>query len=195
MSTSRNSAVALLAAGVLAIVGVPLFELFEDWGFFAHLVSLALLLLGLPGLRAAQQGRDGRVGRAGMLVALVGAGLLLLAFVIGILAELFGGNPDELPFLGPLLLLGLLALIVGVVLLGAGMLRARALPAAVVFLFILGLPLALVIDLATGAFEAEEGQGPPQFGFYIGFPLWGLSLVLLGVLLRRGAAPPEPRVR
>lgn len=81
---------------------------------------LALLAL-LPALRTLQQRRDGWLGRAGIIVASIGAVVLLAIFVWGLIVA-SGGS------WGPTYVLASLATIIGVALFAAGSWRAGLLP-------------------------------------------------------------------
>lgn len=55
--------------------------------------------------------------------------------------------------------------------LGAAMIRANVLNRRATWLFTIGLPLGLTIDMATGAFFEENGD-TPEVGFFVGLPLF-----------------------
>jgi len=188
---------AAMAAGALLILTVLLTEFVAD-GFF-YLVGLVFLLLvvALPGLQAQQAGRSGLLGRIGFSMALIGAALLAVLFaVVGVAETFFGFDPDESG--SPLLFLavGFFTFLVGIILFGIATARAGVLRRGAALLFTLGLPLALAIDILTGAFFGEEEEA--AWGMYIGFTIFSVGLIWLGYALwsERGASAGQPsRVR
>lgn len=124
-----------LIVGCIAAIALAVIELFvttspgqgkfQHWGDYAMTgdgipYMLALLTL-LPALRTLQQGRDGRRGRAGIVIAGVGAIVLLAIFVHG----LVDANSSSI---GPAYMLGSFATIVGVALFAAGSWHVGLLP-------------------------------------------------------------------
>ncbi len=109
----------------------------RDWDTFAPLFLTAMLLntIGLAGLamRARGAGRLGTLGRIGLPMAIIGVGLLAVG---GLLQELvFAGN---FPLMPVFVIPGLLALVVGVLLVGLAILRAQVLPRWAAALLIVG---------------------------------------------------------
>ncbi len=99
------------------------------------LLSLLLFVAGAAGLLvlARRLGRFGRMGNAALIIGAVGVALLVVAGLIQ--ALFFGGNFPLMPYF---VIPGVLALIVGFVLLGIAVLRAGMLPRWVAVLFIVG---------------------------------------------------------
>ena len=121
------------------ILGLPSFYLVEG------LIGLALTatLVGLLGLHARQSTDYGILGTAGFLAALAGTALVLANVLLSRVAE---RNVLDL-----LLLLGLLGMLLGFVLLGIAMLRARVLPTWCGVALIFVLPVAALLgDLGGG---------------------------------------------
>jgi hypothetical protein len=89
------------------------------------LLSLLLFAVGVAGLvvLARRVGRFGKMGKTGVVIGSVGAALIVIASLIQ--AVFFGGDFPLMPFF---VLPGLLAVVVGFVLLGVAILRARVLP-------------------------------------------------------------------
>ena len=109
----------------------------RETGGAGALLTLALLLvvMGAAGLviRARNAGRFGVLGKTGIVVGAVGAALPVLGSLVqGILFE--GAYPYMPYFVIP----GVLALVVGFVLLGISVLRARVLPRWAAVLLIVG---------------------------------------------------------
>ena len=109
----------------------------RETGGAGALLTLALLLvvMGAAGLviRARNAGRFGVLGKTGIVVGAVGAALPML----GSLAQgiLFEGDYPYMPYF---VIPGVLALVVGFVLLGISVLRARVLPRWAAVLLIVG---------------------------------------------------------
>ena len=89
------------------------------------LLSLLLFAAGAVGLvvLARHSGPFGKMGNAGVVIGAVGAGLLVISGLIQ--AIFFGGDFPLMPYF---VIPGVLALIVGFVLLGIAILRAGVLP-------------------------------------------------------------------
>lgn len=109
-------------------------------------VALLFTLGAMVGLHALQKGRYGRLGAVGFLTAFVGGSLLLL----GSAALILTGREEALAFAIPSSV-GLLAMLVGLVLLGAATLRARVLPRWCGVLLIVGLPVGFVLLVILAA--------------------------------------------
>jgi hypothetical protein len=121
----------------------PVFTSFSDY-LIEVMFVIALLgtLVAIAGLHALQSERYGRLVAAGSLVAFAGHALMLVVATATVLA---GGQA-----LDALFPLGVLAALVGLVLLGTATLRARMLPRWCGVLLIAVLPLSAVFDVATG---------------------------------------------
>lgn len=142
--------VGAIAAAGLAVIGLFVTTTSGD-GHFRHagdywltgdgIVYMAALLVLLPALRALQDRRDGRLGRAGMVVASVGATVLVVMFVYGLIAAT--GNS-----FGPGYVLAGLATLVGVALFAAGCWRARLLPRWLVPVWVLAWVIGGVLPVA-----------------------------------------------
>jgi hypothetical protein len=99
------------------------------------LLSLLLFAAGVVGLviRARSAGRFGMAGKMGVAIVAAGAALLVIAPLIQ--AIFFGGDFPHKPYF---VIPGLLALVIGFVLLGVAILRARVLPRWSAALLIIG---------------------------------------------------------
>ena len=185
VATPRRSGIAAMLAGAILIADVLLSEFVIEQLFYLLGLVLLLLVVALPGLEAAQGGRDGRLGRAGFVLALVGAATLAMLFAAAGVAEgLLGLDPDASQALGPVLAVGFVALVAGVLLFGIAALRAGVLPRAAVSLFVASLPLGVAIDMATGAFfEGDGASSTPEIGYWVGIPAFGIALIWLGYAL------------
>ncbi len=193
----RWSGPVAMAAGALLIVTFLLTEFVAD-GFF-YLIGLVLLLLAvaLPGLQARQADHSGLLGRIGFFVSLLAVAFLVVLFaVVGVAEAFFGFEPEENAVAGLILMVSFIAFMVGVILFGVATARAGVLPRLAAVLLALGFPLALAIDMLTGAFSSEEEVFP--LGPIIGFPIFAAGLIWLGYALwsERGAsAGQSARVR
>ena len=137
-------------------------------------VALAGTLVAVVGLHALQSRRYGRLGAAGSLIAFVGYALLFVAAAATTLA-----GREVLDAVFPI---GVLAILVGSILLGAMTLRARVLPWWCGVLLIVGFPLTVPLDVAI---RGARGNA------------LGIVWALVGyALLSSGSAPAQPsRVR
>jgi hypothetical protein len=177
----RWGGLASIVAGVMnALTGIltpfapqeVVFDSFSDYLIeVLFVLALAGTLLAIAGLHVLQRGSYGRTGAAGSLTAFVGHALLLVAATATALA-----GREVLDAVIPL---GLLAALVGLVLLGTATLRARVLPRWCGVLLIIGFPLTIVFDIATG------GTG----GIVMG-AVW--ASVGYALLLSSGASAQQP---
>ena len=150
-SLLRWGGLAALIGGVLYVLTgimsllVPQEEVFDSFTDYLIEVLFVLALVGtlmaIAGLYILQRERYGRLGAAGSLTAFVGHALLL---VVAAATTLAGREVFDMVFL-----LGSLAALVGLVLLGATTLRARVLPWWCGVLLIVGLPLSVVLDVTA----------------------------------------------
>ncbi len=99
------------------------------------LLSLLLFAAGAMGLvvLARHSGRFGKTGNAGVVVGAIGAALLVVSGLIQ--ALFFGGDFPLMPYF---VVPGVLALVLGFVLLGIAILAARVLPRWAALLLIVG---------------------------------------------------------
>jgi hypothetical protein len=140
----------------------------------ALIVAFALALVAVAGLHAAQSrsGRYGWLGAAGALLTFVGYAIVLVAAHITTLA---GGEPSQ-----TVRVVGGLAVLVGLILLGAMTIRARVLPWWCGALLIVGFPLGAVLEEAVAA-------GTENIVLAI---VWGS--IGYGLLSRRDAVSEQP---
>lgn len=118
----------------------PMFTSFSDYLIEVMFIVALLGTLGaIAGLHALHRDSYGRLGAAGSLTTFVGTALLLVATVATALA----GREA----LSAVFLIGFLATLVGLVLLGAAVLHARILPSWCGILLIAGFPLSAILDV------------------------------------------------
>lgn len=146
------------------------------------LLSVLLFAVGAVGLLifVRRSGRFGRAGKTGVLIGAVGAALLVIASPIR--ALFFGGDFPLMPFF---VIPGVLALIVGFLLVGIAILRAGVLPRWVAVLIIVG-------ALAMLGFNEQTWRALMAIPF-------GVAWVAVGYALWSGVGaptgPPTARVR
>lgn len=99
------------------------------------LLAVLLLAVGVAGLviRARNAGRFGRLGRIGLVASAVGVAVLIISSLVQ--AIFFGGDFLLMPYF---VIPGGLALVVGFLLLGLAILRARVLPRWAAGLLVVG---------------------------------------------------------
>jgi hypothetical protein len=178
-SLIRWGGLAGVAAGVLYVLSAIIslfapqqrvFDSFSDYLIeILFVVALAGTLVAIVGLHTLQSGRYGRLGAAGSLIAFVGYALLFVAAAVTTLA-----GREALDAVFPI---GVLAILVGSVLLGAMTIRARVLPWWCGVLLIVGFPLTVPLDVAI------RGAGGIALGI-----VWALVGY---VLLSSGSAPAQ----
>ncbi|MCW2921431.1 MAG: hypothetical protein JWL76_1305 [Thermoleophilia bacterium] len=182
MNRSKFGAASALLAGLLLII-VPLLVEFVSGDAFALMAVAALLfLVSLPGLHRVQGGADGAAGRRGLRMLLIGLVVLvvLIAGADPLDAAVSGAAQDvvETAFMAFAGSASLVALI-GLVMFGTGMLRAKVLPASWTWVFLLGLVLAIVSETFE---QSLSGVVPtiadvlPPLGFIVG----GIGLAMIG---------------
>ena len=155
----------------------------RDTGIVGALLMLALLLvvIGMAGLviRARNAGRFGVLGKTGAAVGAVGVALPVIGSLIqGIL---YDGDYPLMPYF---VIPGVLALVVGFVLLGIAVLRARVLPRWAAVLLVVG-------SLAMLGFNDQNAQALMAVPF-------GVAWMAVGYVLwsdREGTAGQAVRVR
>jgi len=142
----------------------PIFYRVEEVLLFLMVVALMLVPVGMVGFHALQRQSYGRMGLAGFWLVFV-ASLVVAAGVADYF--IWGDFLQEAPpvWLGG----GLLGLLVGSVLYGAAILRAKVLPRWCGVVFIAALPVALV------------SSGPMSFASMFG--VFGLAWLALGYAL------------
>jgi hypothetical protein len=119
------------------------FDSFSDYLIeVTFVVALAGTLVAVMGLHVLQSGSYGRSGAAGSSIAFVGYALLLVAAAATTLA-----GREVLDAVFPI---GVLAILIGSILLGAMTIRARVLPWWSGLLLIIGFPLTVPLDVITG---------------------------------------------
>ena len=146
----RWGGLAGVAAGVLYVLSAIIslfapqqrvFDSFSDYLIeVLFVVALAGTLVAIVGLHALQSGRYGCLGAAGALITFVGFALLFVAAAVTTLA-----GREALDAVFPI---GVLAILVGSILLGAATIRGRVLPWWCGALLIVGFPLTVPLDVA-----------------------------------------------
>ncbi|MFP5372619.1 MAG: hypothetical protein ACLGI3_17995 [Actinomycetes bacterium] len=183
-SAARTLGTLTMAAGASIAVGVVV-SVVTEWGLLALLLGLALLAYVLPQLHLVQSPADGWPGRYGALLAAAGAGVIVALGAFFLVWEAVG-TPGEPAWAGVAWLVGFLAFLVGTVLFAVGSAMARMFPTGAPVLVLVGLVAAVAIDMMTGAFFADDGS-IPEWGFYLGVPVFGLGLIWMGWALRTSA--------
>jgi hypothetical protein len=144
------------------------------------LLSLMLFVAGAAGLLvlARRLGRFGKLGNAGAAIGVVGVAVLVLA---GLIQALFFNG--DFPLMPGFVVPGVLAVIVGFVLLGIAILRAGVLPRWAALLFIVG-------ALAMLGFNEQTWRT------LMALPL-GVAWVAVGYVLWSGVGTPtgQPTAR
>lgn len=141
------------------------FDSFSDYLIeVIFVLGLAGTLVAIVGLHALHTGRYGLLGAVGSLIAFIGYALLLVAAAV---TTLLGREALDAVF--PI---GVLAILVGSVLLGAMILRARVLPWWCGVLLIVGFPLSVLLDVITGG---AGGLALAVIWGLVGYVLWSRS--------------------
>lgn len=173
-----------MAAGAAFALGAVL-SAAVDWGWFVLPVGFALVVYVLPQLHRFQSPADGWAGRWGSLLGAAGAAVMVTLAVIFLVWDAVG-TPGEPAWVGVLWVAGFFGFLIGTALFAVGSVMAKRFPPGAPLLVLVGLVAALAIDMATGAFFADDGS-ITEWGFYIGVPLFGLGLAWMGYALRSSA--------
>jgi hypothetical protein len=149
-------------------------------------LSAALLVVGHTALRSALGPAAGRVGSIGTVLAAAGIGSMGLGIGIEIASMTFGGGEVEVGHV--ILLIGYLVSLIGALLVGITVIRARpdGLSRTAGWLLVLALPLGIGIGLLGSAVAPENDA---VFWAVLTVPT-GVAWVLLGTSLGR-PAPAE----
>lgn len=187
--TGRGGTASILA-GVAIIAPVLIRELTRGSDPFLLLpVSLILLAVALGGLRVGQSGKDGVLGRIGMLLAVAGALLLAVLFLVVAYKDMVSNtrlqSGESLFNIGFVLLAG------GLLAFGAASLVAGVHARGPVLLLMISLPVGVILDL-VGAFADNRAfqWGPGVIlgaGLHLGMKVFGLSLIWLGYTILKVA--------
>jgi len=176
-----------LVAGVLFVVVPLLVELVTGDAFVLMGVALLATLAALPNLHRLHAGADGRAGALGLRGALLGlaAAVVLVAVADLVVASLDGAVRDAVEttvLLGAVV--AVMTLLLGLVGLTVGMLRAAVLSRPAVATFAGGLALALVAETFE---QSLRGPVPVVADVLpvLGFVVTGLGLLLISRAVRR----------
>ena len=187
---ARLGGAASISAGPLWAWGfLGLEETFPPYSHAGGHLLLALAALfslgALLGLSTVAVGRVGRSGKAGLALATLGSLLVLVG------NALEGGFEVDLGW--ALFMLGLLALLAGLALLGLAALRADVLPHWVALPLLLVPPLLLLATIATNVLVQIVGLAEPTpesplliLPMLVSMLLFGGSWVLVGLALWSG---------
>ncbi len=134
------------------------------------LLSLLLFAVGVAGLvtLVRRSGRFGKAGKAGGLIGAAGVALLVIASLIQ--SVVFGGDFLLMPYF---VIPGLLATVVGLVLLGVAILQSRVLPRWTAALLIIGALAMLASNEQTARVLLTIPIGVAWVA--VGYALWSDS--------------------
>lgn len=149
-------------------------------------IPLLLLLVGLAGLYVGQRGNYGRLGRVGFPVSILALGLMFTGNAVEVTSITFRGSESAVGHFT--FLIGFLLLLVGSVLIGLAIWRARRdSPSRLGSLLLIGaLPLGILLAIVLGSLVPESDLG---FWAAIAVP-FGVAWVVLGRGFR--SQPVEP---
>ncbi len=195
----RWGALAAMLGGALRALfpfGTPIANI-EEPGTLAYLASVAyywlmavipllLLLVGLVGLYAGQRGTYGRLGKVGFPISVLAVGLMFAGNAVEVASLTFRGSESAIGHSA--FLIGFLVLLVGSVLVGLAIWRARRDPSARSgsLLLIGALPLGILLAVVLGSLVPHSDLG---FWAAIAVP-FGVAWVVLGRAFR--SQPVEP---
>lgn len=206
----RSGLAGIFAAGVMIVLAGPEGPIVEVLGIERAVPALEaimylLLIPAFLGMRSAQTGRDGALGRVGLVIVVSGLAFHAIEASIGTVFITVLGRPPDVEKLPGLLRpvfeisagIGELGFQLGLVVFAVAAIRGKVLPRWGAVL-LLGLPLVLVIVIATGAIFGTLEEGPGPFVF-VGPLLTAIGLLWIGYVLRSGswvggpASPTLPR--
>lgn len=148
-------------------------------------LPLLLLLVGLMGLRALFGGTYGRLGKVGFLVSFVALAFMFFGNGVEIASLTFSGSESAVGHSA--FLIGFLVLLVGSVLLGVALIRARHDSPSRLggLLFALALPLGILLAILGDAVAPST-----DIGFWAAITVpYGVAWVLLGYALSSSRRP------
>lgn len=165
-----------IVAGLSLVIGFVGSNFVDPLWVFIVLGIALTAFWAVPGLHRVQGGVDGSVGRIGTRIVTAAGGLMVILGTIGIVVEEVLKSDYEPNWVGPAFAVFGIALLIGFVLFGIGMIQGKVLPAMGAWLLLVSWPIGVIIDLALGKMDEEEG-GP---GGYIGSIGFALGLMWLG---------------
>ena len=154
-------------------------------------LPLLLLLVGLAGLGALHGGAYGRLGNIGFLLSFLALALMFLGNAVEVASLTFSGSESSVGH--SMFLIGFLVLLVGSVLLGIALVRARRDPSSRLggLLLVGALPLGILLAVVLGSIAPRTDLG---FWAAITVP-YGVAWLMLGhalMLARGGTAADQP---
>lgn len=180
-STSKKTGLVTLIAGLCFVIAPPLSQALDP-AWVLMLVGFALLLYAVPKLHRIQAPGDGAAGSWGARLVLFGGVVMLALGITFLVWEAVGTPPEEGGPIDAVWMVGFFSFLVGIIAFSIGSLRADVVPKAAPILVLVGIVVAVVIDMATGAFFDSDG-GATEWGFIFGVPLFGLGLAWIGYSL------------
>lgn len=145
------------------------------WVFIILGVALTAFW-AVPGLHRVQNGTDGSIGKFGARIVTIAGGLMVVLGITGFIVDDVLNSDWEPEWVGPAFAVFGIALLIGFVLFGIGMIRGKVLPAMAAWLLLVSWPIGLMIDAALGKLNEEDGTP----GGYVGSIGFAVGLMWLG---------------
>ncbi|HVF12352.1 MAG TPA: hypothetical protein VNA87_04625 [Actinomycetota bacterium] len=171
----KTVGIVAIVAGLSLVIGFVGSSYVDPlWAFIILGVALTAFW-AVPGLHRVQNGADGSVGRVGTRIVMVAGGLMVTLGLIGLVVEEVVKSSWEPEWVGPAFAVFGIALLIGFVLFGIGIIKGKALPAMGAWLLLVSWPIGIIIDVALGKMDEEDGPGG-----YVGSIGFALGLIWLG---------------
>lgn len=185
----KTVGIVAIVAGLSLVIGFVGSSYVDPlWAFIILGVALTAFW-AVPGLHRVQSGADGSIGRIGTRIVMVAGGLMVTLGIIGIVVEEVVKSDFEPEWVGPAFAVFGIALLIGFVLFGIGILKGKVLPAVGAWLLLVSWPIGIIIDVALGKMDEEDGPGG-----YVGSIGFALGLIWLGwaaMRLSPADSPPD----
>lgn len=164
-----------IVAGLSIAIGVVGSAFVDPLWILIILGVVLTAFWAVPGLHRVQNGADGPMGKVGTRIVMIAGGVMATMGIIGgVLTEIVKSDYEP-EWVGPAFATFGVALLIGFVLFGIGIIRGKMLPAMAAWLLLVSWPIGIVIDVALGKMDEDDGPG-----FYVGAIGFALGLIWLG---------------
>lgn len=190
----KTVGIVAIVAGLSLVIGFVGSNFVDPLWVFIILGVALTAFWAVPGLHRVQSGADGSMGKIGTRIVMIAGGLMVAMGITGFVVEEVVKSDWEPEWVGPAFAVFGIALLIGFVLFGIGMIQGKVLPAMGAWLLLVSWPIGVIIDVALGKMDEENGPGG-----YVGSIGFALGLIWLGWAAMRlspaqGSPPDAPAV-